>query len=1470
MREKAVLSINEVIDTDPQAHSFVPIVTELVAPGYNMCVPVPMSLSRILSRLKPHGSTNSCYYTSMESILVDLTLIIENALLYNNPESDLVVYCVEIVRKCQKNIKSISQNLYKHAKVEKNDNVGGKRHASTIPSDLNTPYKGNNEHGLCGDWLQQIAPDSNCVEVGKRTRQLSSSVWIPQVGDTIFYSRNSHTQFVSGHRDSLADVQCIVPQFQKTDGGTLNENNGASVENQEDYWRRGRVVSVRTSFPRATEDESSFTTVTPILIVELRFYYSQCDGTTLVCWRPCLFSTSKLFSTLANTKCNACELSSSHSFLKPAWMSTEGMQILPSDTSEEVEESSLSLSGDTIGSIGRCFDFLKQRCMDGVSVDSVDPNLALKNAEQGVTINPNPEAIPSYLDFFTPSSEKKKKGSRGTKKLECPVTLEKLSEVSYMPVWRFRAPTTGTTAEENNLSRHESWMSFPSLCLELIRLRIANGYYRNVLAVVNDISESYVQSVLFILSGPSFLTKDYVSIRKIAKHLLSAKGNGKMSKIFVRKKYKKKNQSDEVISPTDKKQSVASQKSKSKGTQESRLSEEEEALIRRIVQIRKYHTLAMVFVLDANQAETLFGLKSMIESPIQAPEPIPDVATIDKANFTPEQLDGIQNIRKILNAIGRDPMHNRFKFVYRNTYKLKIKCGGQIITENGSLETNEEGSILYEPATVTASLPDGSQVNVSIRRGNEHFYAEKRLIDGLEVLLEKAQLIKSRLPGISDASLSNELNHSATSSNVPQPIDTTKKYPPSMVGRNYTIFSWPEFKSNEELVRTLFGRPDRKFPCVRCQANNVNLFDCRVRKCHSNPDYAFLETFKGTTGVDSLLLPWKQGNKDDDEGTTNSNIATAIVTTTTGATNTTKTGSNQLVVVNTEDATKKAATATAAAAAIVIENARVEKETLATYAKQTSEARESLTKSDKASKLADYLYHQAGLLRKAKIKLSEDFIKTNFPFDPEDNHYVFCIHCGCAGDLLVCDGCFNVAHPKCVGLLEVPEEDWFCHKCSVKKDLIASDNSEGSVAKPPPPSTMTMTALATEQPEELIAPEINDLEFDEKESDLDKLLVDLTHLRVPPPHEAANVEQSQSERVGGTKNPPLIGFDESIDALGDSTTWVRQFLSFISIESGNELLDTKSGAIAKDMEMWRKEKGMKPFNGNSYNTTVSGWKNTIRKANAAKVEYKEEVEADNFIDDNNNDNNDDDEVVTISRSSGKRKRSVVSNTAVDNNSSLRSLPKQGRNFCAYIGIEDGEEFLSTRSSSLVRKYVSWRKKMGMSVLQGSGNSAYIGSWRTKIRNDLEERENVSIQEEEQVEVAVALPPGCEVPIGFKVRKLFEDGNYYDGEVISGPSTVLDDETKKTVSCWSVKYTDDDEEEFSLEELNMWAVVAITTHTTTTSVAGNNDDDDSALVVEPTAKRIKSTAEETNTQQEIPKDDRFTAIATTMAEVEIEI
>ena len=438
--------------------------------------------------------------------------------------------------------------------------------------------------------------------------------------------------------------------------------------------------------------------------------------------------------------------------------------------------------------------------------------------------------------------------------------------------------------------------------------------------------------------------------------------------------------------------------------------------------------------------------------------------------------------------------------------------------------------------------------------------------------------------------------------------------------------------------------------------------------------------------------------------------------------------------------------------------------------------------------MAGYLYNQADLLKQTKLKLSEDFIRANFPSDPEDNHYVFCIHCGCAGDLLICDGCPNVSHPKCVGLAEVPEGDWFCKKCENAKPMcnatcksdkviqndekkqedinqkeetcVVGNSHSDSIKSAPgevvsseimtkfsslsnctdsdvkddeiqhrnesnemsietnlstylPPSTSTdegvdsnkcatanesknaakpqamptaissdnpeaqvpQSSTETDQPAQTIAPEIDDFEFDEKESELEKLLLELINQRAPP---EAKSNEKQTSRAGeaedGTTKSSL---SDPIDALGDTTTWIRQFLSFILIKSGCELLSTKSDAIGKDMEMWRKEKGMKPLSGTGYLSIVSGWKATVRKA-GTMVDCKGKEEDDNFSDESR---------------SGKRKRSV---------DSLQSLPKQGRRFCASIGITDAEEFLATRSLTLSKKYTTWRKREGMPVLQGSG------------------------------------------------------------------------------------------------------------------------------------------------------------------------
>lgn len=1345
LREKAILCMKDLIDNNPRAQLFVPIVTELIAPAYYSAVPVGMSFDRILARLKAYGNTGSCYYTSIESLLMDLNSISENCMLYNNPESELVAYCSDIISTCRTLIKDIVQNRTTKStqKIAETD-LGGKRQALIIPSFLNMPFKGE----INWEWLQQITPSGPGVDGEKVTRQAMSSTWIPQCGESIFYSSSNHSKFASDYSDSLGDILCSVPDFQRMaiEKQSAIQEESPKEKIQEDeflakissHWLEGTVMSVRSSFPRPArnKNEGSIVVVTPILIVELRLHYTQCEGNTFVCWRPTFEGSKYKGSGLAHD-----------SFLKPTWMSTDGMQIFPSN-SLQVNPLS-SISKDMSISITKCFDLLKQRCMDGISPDAINPDLALENAEHGATSNFDSQYLPSYSGFFTHAETKY--GTRGIKRAGYKTTLKILSEAGYMPLWSLEALQN---RDDEIRPRHKSWMSFPSLCLELIRLRISSGYYKNLHAVVNDISESYVGTVLFLLSEPWTRSSDRVSIRKIAKYLMSPRGNGKMSRISVKKKSKKKKNDD-------KGQNVVPVKKKAKASKEStfvKLSEEEEALTQRIFQIRKYHAAAVVFAREASHVEKIFCLVSTVISN-NALDEIPDIDASKTANFNPYQLDGVGKIRRLLHAVGRDPCRNRFNLSYRDIYKVRIKCGEQFITENGHLETANEESILFEPSDIAASLSDGSQMKLRVRCGNQDVCGEKKIVSDRPIT--EVQLTV------------HDPGHSS------QITDPNKFYHSSLVGRNYFNFNSTDFTNNEELVRTLFGSPGRMHCCVRCESFCGSLFSCRVLRQHSNPDYDFVEIFKGTPGVDSLLNPWKQA---DGEGTCD------MATTESNKQYTGEIAANSQppIIVNEEAKIVDAA----------IKEAE-EKKLTATLAKQASDAKENFDKADKAHRLAGYLYSQAILLSGLKVKLPEDFISTNFPFDPVDNHYVFCIHCGCAGDLLICDGCPNVSHPTCAGLKDVPDGDWFCHKCTAKKVLASNaivssedvsgeshrniensnddakqlqesssqkdqeqigdnyecaktessekvkqitnqgecrqqavqipasmetenpsslssnltsnqtnvvPNSNGTVieseskvegpegeaqllvtdaklnaeteAKPIESSATTNTERIKdhEQSKQIIDPEINDKEFEEKESELDKLLTDLIQKRLPPKANPQPVEQQEEER-------------DPMDALGD--TYVREFLSFINITSAKQLLSTKSGLIAEDLEIWRKEKGMKPFAGKGYSSAVSMWKNVVRKASGiagAKADRKDHNDL------NNNDLNNNSEALSTNKTGNN----------------LQSLPSQGRKFCSFLGIIDAEVFLATRSSELSRKYASWRKTQNMSKLAGTGPRYVIG------------------------------------------------------------------------------------------------------------------------------------------------------------------
>ena len=58
--------------------------------------------------------------------------------------------------------------------------------------------------------------------------------------------------------------------------------------------------------------------------------------------------------------------------------------------------------------------------------------------------------------------------------------------------------------------------------------------------------------------------------------------------------------------------------------------------------------------------------------------------------------------------------------------------------------------------------------------------------------------------------------------------------------------------------------------------------------------------------------------------------------------------------------------------------------------------------------------------------------------EDEDHHDLYCKECKDGGDVLLCDYCRLVYHPKCVNppLIDIPEGEWKCPRCLVSFSLI--------------------------------------------------------------------------------------------------------------------------------------------------------------------------------------------------------------------------------------------------------------------------------------------------------------------------------------------------------------------------------------------------------------------------------------------------
>lgn len=481
---------------------------------------------------------------------------------------------------------------------------------------------------------------------------------------------------------------------------------------------------------------------------------------------------------------------------------------------------------------------------------------------------------------------------------------------------------------------------------------------------------------------------------------------------------KKKAVADPKVSKTGKSSghfvaSVSAGENSKQKAHGSIINEEETALLSRVESVRRLYATALVCLSETSHVQYLFGLASLHISRQNLRQKIMSVSNEDA-----EAARARQTLVNLVAAMGRDPCQNRLPLTVNPapTVKLKLFIG--------------EERIKME---VSVRLPPLQTFCVPAPNGQED---------------------KAPPPNQAITSGSTERSNITV---VQDRID----------------FNLSDYEGNPFLTRLFFGKPGRMFPCVRCQVYKRSMLTCRVRKGHSNFDFDLAGHFRASGGLDGLFnilfqrhpahkaeaMMQVDATTEEPNRPVNHAGFNVVKKETANPSNLqpTQTVENKLAP-SEEDRLGGKDTKPGASRASATEEhgdppwdapaggqdddtmdkkasgctAETEELTHPPPSSNRDEGKDPRTLYEKAKatyKLAKEVLEFARVYAKAPARLSDEFISCNFPFDRNDNHYVYCIICGLSGDLLCCDGCANVAHPSCAYLSEIPEGDWFCDLC---------------------------------------------------------------------------------------------------------------------------------------------------------------------------------------------------------------------------------------------------------------------------------------------------------------------------------------------------------------------------------------------------------------------------------------------------------
>ena len=808
-------------------------------------------------------------------------------------------------------------------------------------------------------------PNENFDDEGDSTSR--SRNWLPQCGDRIMYNRQLHAQFIHGHFKCLSSHHRILPPVlpskrHKKRNGTVKD----SEEDKVDYWMLGTVVWMRAVFPRELPDgfSETFDELSPILALGIQFHYNWLSNKIhIVYWRPCSLSNkNELFVVVRGgeaipleqlgkkyiekeTHCKHCSLSSSHSFICPAWKGPIEKLLPPYPLKLADVRTPIRIPCQYLKKLHERLGAMKRRCVNNIPIKSCTPQPIPSNLEQM-------DVPERFRHIFYDSSE-----DEGDKRTVEPVDFreetKELRYVSFLSPWianTTKPKNRGPARRKKNVSYeekseekpffNETIMPAPELSLALIEERIQNSHYRSMGAIVHDIREAFASSVIYIVKEAIHSKRiDEKSGRKILLVITNSAERGNISK-----------EQGKVSLPL-----ATEHNTSGKRIDISALDTVAVEIARRIQSIQTFHAASIACLVDPLTADVALGLTSMLDVQLNH--------TNSNETTNVSSKEARKNADMILSALGSDLCLFRRPITRADplpTIKVKVKM---------------------------------QNFGSSDFLGRQKQRQEKETSDGT--------VLKSGFPEVKVEDISGEEEQVLVDIN--QPILLT----PS------------DYSHNDNLIGALFCFMDRKSVCFRCRLAGNSLLTCRVRKAHSNVVFSCLDYYNQIGGFNGLMKSLEPSYIPP---------ATAALF------------SPKLTMIPSKGLSHKGGQpiSDGNGDSTVISSTQEIKEEgfldLTVDIEEEKKAFEVFEKAKRGVELAKILLKAATNASKAPLTLSDSFIESNFPVDPTDGHFEICTVCGLGGDVLCCETCPIVVHPKCVGLETVPEGDWYCPKCSTKKD----------------------------------------------------------------------------------------------------------------------------------------------------------------------------------------------------------------------------------------------------------------------------------------------------------------------------------------------------------------------------------------------------------------------------------------------------